>query len=371
MRTALLLLATFFLACEPMSQWNPKWTPVPVRERNQLVPPANAAPSQLKVMAWNVKYGAGRIDFWFDLWGDRVEMTRAEVEQNLEGLTRLINEVQPDVLIAEEIEVGSRRSAYVDMVRWVLEHTSLNYAAFATNWQSRYVPTEGVGRVEMGNAVFSRYPIVSADRVPHSERTDQDALTTYFYLHRSATRAVIELGGKQVVVYGVHTEAYDKDGTKARHLQEILAWLAEETLPTLVGGDFNAVPPTALRTQDFPDEHESAVGTDFETAPYVLSDMQPFYDLHEPAIALAQYGTTEAEQRRYYTHSLIGPDKTGRDGQPGFWTRTLDYLFVKKPGRFVTGTGVVLQKKGDQGITSEPLLLSDHAPVLGTWEVQP
>ncbi|HZI06882.1 MAG TPA: hypothetical protein VEZ71_22845, partial [Archangium sp.] len=28
-----------------------------------------ANPTSLKVMAWNVKYGACRIDFWFDFWG--------------------------------------------------------------------------------------------------------------------------------------------------------------------------------------------------------------------------------------------------------------------------------------------------------------
>jgi len=63
------------------------------------------------VMAWNVKYGAGRIDFWFDLWGDRVQMSEVEVQANLRGIYDLIEEVDPDILMTEEIEINSRRSA--------------------------------------------------------------------------------------------------------------------------------------------------------------------------------------------------------------------------------------------------------------------
>ena len=108
----------------------------------------------------------------------------------------------------------------------------------------------------------------------------------------------------------------------------------------------------------------------FETPPYELDDMRPFFDGYASAITLDRYGKTEEEQRRYYTHSVIGPDKMGRDGKAGFWTRTLDYLFVQPPDGFVPGTTDVLQKKGDSGIASDPLVLSDHAPVVGTWEIR-
>ena len=65
----------------------------------------------LKTMAWNIKYGAGRLPFWFDCFGDRVQMTLAEVESNMEGIESLIRELDPDIFMAEEIEINSRRSA--------------------------------------------------------------------------------------------------------------------------------------------------------------------------------------------------------------------------------------------------------------------
>lgn len=356
-------------ACEPPSTFYPERRELPVRTAPTLRPPADPAPARLKVMTWNVKYGGARIDFWFDLWGDRVHMTRAEVEANMAGLYALINEVQPDILLTNEIEVNSARSAYYDMVAGILEHTQLDYAGYVPTWQSRWIPTEGLGRMDMGNAIFSRYPIEKLESIPQANRTDQDPLTDYFYLHRSVGRAVVDVGGKELAVMVVHTEAYDTDGTKSRQFVEIQQLLANEPLTWLVGGDFNAIPPNAEKTSNFNDDNPRAIGTSFETPPYALGDMQPFYDAYLPAIELSRMGTTEPEQRRYYTHSIIGPDRQGSLGEPGFWTRKLDYLFVNAPSFWVPGTTDVLQQTGDSGIASNPLVLSDHCPVVGVWEL--
>ena len=353
-------------ACEPLARDYGPREAVPVRIDAGATPPP--APARLKVMAWNVKFAAARIDFWFDLWGDRVQMTRQEVEANLDGIYGLLEEVQPDVLLVEEIEVNSRRSAYVDMVAGILAHTRLAWAAYVPTWQSRYVPAEGLGRVDMGNAIFSAYPIVAAERIALSDRTDQDSLHDLYYLHRAVGRAVLDVGGgRQVAVLVVHTEAYDTDGTKSRQLVEIQDLLHQETLPFLVGGDFNAIPPGSVKVSDFNDEHPDAIGTEFEQPPYRLEDLVPFYEEDVPAIPLERYGTTEAEQRRYYSHSVIGPDTIGANGEPGFWTRTLDYLFLGPGGVWEAGSTDVLQQPGDSGIRANPLELSDHAPVVGTW----
>ncbi len=134
------------------------------------VPKAN--PTALKVMAWNVKYGACRVDFWFDFWGDRTQLSTIEVQDCLTKVSGLIAEYDPDILMTEEIEVGSRRSAYVDMPRFLLEHTQLRYAAYFQTWNTRYAPSEGLGRVDLGMAIFSRYPITKAERIHQDDRTD-------------------------------------------------------------------------------------------------------------------------------------------------------------------------------------------------------
>ena len=374
---ALLRLAPLVLlvACEPLCTSWPQRQELPVLVKAGAVAPPAPEPLVLKVMTWNVKYGAGRIDFWFDLWGDRTEMTEGEVAGNLQGLYTLINEVDPDILVTNEIEVGSKRSAYFDMVRGILDNTRLGWAAYTPVWQSRFVPTEGVGRMDMGNCVFSRFPIVRSERISQADRTDQDPLTRSFYLHRAVGRAEVDVGGRRLAVFAVHTEAYDQDGTNARQQEQILELMRGESLPFVMAGDLNAIPPGTLRTSRFNDEAPESLGTDFEQPPYDPDDLLPFFREFVDAIGLAHYGTTEVEQRRFYTHSVIGRERTGSNGEPGFWSRRLDYLFVRPPDRWegadvlqLPGRGVGLTASG-RGIGSDPMLLSDHCPVVGLWEV--
>lgn len=339
------------------------------------------APTSLKVMAWNVKYGACRVDFWFDFWGDRVQLSTTEVNDCLAKIAALVNEYDPDILMTEEIEVDSKRSAYVDMVRYLLEHTNLRYAAYVETWNSRYIPNEGLGRMNLGNAIFSRYPITKAERIKQVDRTDQDTLTATFYIHRAVGRAELDVGGgRTAVVYVVHTEAYDQDGTKQKQIQQIYELVKAETNPFVLGGDFNELPPVCdekadagtpescdgkLRLSGFLDERASSKGTAYEQPPYTPSVMKKFYDDFNPYITLARYGVGEDNQRPYFTHSVLGPDSVNDDGVPGFWNRTLDYLFIRQ-GETWTDTDV-LQVPGRLGITGDPLRLSDHAPVVGTW----
>ncbi|WP_257451720.1 endonuclease/exonuclease/phosphatase family protein [Archangium lipolyticum] len=340
-------------------------------------------PTSLKVMAWNVKYGACRIDFWFDFWGDRVQMSSTEVTDCLTKVAALVREYDPDILMAEEIEVDSKRSAYIDMVRFLLENTNLRYAAYMSTWDSRYVPSEGVGRMNLGNAIFSRYPITKAESIRQVDRTDQDVVTATFYIKRVIGRAEVDLGnGRTIAAYVVHTEAYDQDGTKQKHIQQIHDLLRAEKLPWVIGGDFNELPPVCderapaeapescdgkLRLSGFLDERESSKGTEFEQPPYTPSVMKPFYEDFEPFIPLARYGVGEANQRPYFTHSMLGPDAVNDQGVPGFWNRTLDYLFIRK-GEVWTDTDVI-QEPGRLGVQSNALELSDHAPVAGTWRL--
>jgi len=93
--------------------------------------------------------------------------------------------------------------------------------------------------------------------------------------------------------------------------------------------------------------------------------MKKYYDDFTPLITLARYGIGEDVQRPYFSHSVLGPDEKNDEGVPGWWNRTLDYLFIR-PGETWTDSDV-LQAPGRLGIVGDPSRLSDHAPVVGTW----
>ena len=382
MRLGLLLVSLAspigMFGCEPIA--DASWSNTeraPVFRAAQFTE-ATEKPSEVRVMAWNIKYGAGRIPFWFDCWGDRVQLTPEDVQRNMKAIYAMIREANPDILMVEEIELNSRRSNYYDMIQGILDHTELNYGAYFETWDSRYIPSEGLGRMNLGrNAIFSKYPITETLRISQSDRTDLDALTETFYIRRAIGQANIDLGGVQLAAFVVHTEAYDEDGTKKRQIAHIHDVLQSVNGPFVIGGDFNELPPTAIQLEGFPDERTEPLCSDeFDQPPYTPEVMRPFYEDFTPWISLEQYGDDARSQGRYFTHSVMGPDEVNESGQSQSWNRTLDYLFADGESAWVAGSTDVLQEAGQTvgtlpwTLEADPRYLSDHAPVFGILEVR-
>ncbi len=313
--------------------------------------PAPAKVDKLHIMDWNIKFGGGRIDFFFDCHGDRVNMTKDEVMKNLAGLAKKINQVDPDVLFMQEVDVDSKRAAYVDQLQWLLDHTHLNYGAYASQWRSTWIPKHGLGRVNSGNAVLSKWKISHAERLALPLISDQDPLTQYFYLKRNILRARVDVPGKKGLwVANMHTVAFATDGTKAKQVEDFereLARLDEQGKVFVAGGDMNAIPPGSKMVNDFPDN--ACKTGDFQADDFSnqIDLLAPLYKRYHAAIPLDEYQGNNAP---YLSHTT---DKNG------FWNRKLDYLFTN--ASFVKGSGMVHQDVEHGGMKTMPL--SDHAPL--------
>ena len=82
----------------------------------------------------------------------------------------------------QEVDILSKRSGYIDQVQYLLDNTSMNYGCYASVWQADYIAFEGTGRIDMGNAILSKYELSDAERIQLRLRTDQSDLVRYFYL---------------------------------------------------------------------------------------------------------------------------------------------------------------------------------------------
>src|SRR5690606_34437808 len=246
-RAAVVLTSAFFMvaACDPFqTQFEPSEEAVLYRAKQVREVPHQ---TRLRVMNYNIKFGGARIDFFFDCHGDEVLMTRATVEKNLSALAELIRAYDPDILFLQEVDIMSKRAAYVDQVKWLLDATDLNYGAYASHWKADYVPSDGIGAVDSGNAILSKWPLKNAERVSLPLRTDQSGIERYFYLKRNVLIADVELSSS-VRLVATHTEAYSQDGTKAEQVR-----LFEEQLNRAPGivigaGDLNSLPPGSEKT---------------------------------------------------------------------------------------------------------------------------
>jgi endonuclease/exonuclease/phosphatase family metal-dependent hydrolase len=315
---------------------------------------APPAPGTLRVMNWNIKFGGARIDFFFDCFGDRVLMSRREVLDNMERVAAAIRHYDPDLLLLQEVDVNAKRSDYVDQLQYLLDHSALNYGVYASQWRADFIPSDGLGAMDDGNAILSRWPLRDARRIALARRTDQSKAERYFYLQRNILVATADVpGGDPLTVVNIHADAYGKDGIKLAHIarfEEELDALDEEGQRFVAGGDLNTLPPGSSKLADFPDsvcEDEEYIADDYSGETEALVGL---YAKYEPHVTTERYLEDEA---RYFTHTVQGP------AAGGFWNRTLDYLFTN--GDFVDSSGTVHQDEQSGGI--DTMQLSDHAPV--------
>lgn len=354
MKNVLLLIGILSLfSCDPMDAVLEE-DKVPVIYYESDSKSTQTAPTDsIKVASWNVKYGGGRIDFFFDCFGDRSLMEEGEVVAHLAGLADKINQMDADVLFLQEVDLEAKRSAYIDQIEYLLNASEMNYAVFASQWKSDYVPSDGIGRINSGNVILSKYPLENAERIALPLIEEQSGFVQYFYLRRNILKCQIkDAQGRVVTLLNTHTSAFATDGTKEKQLQQIKAevdQLEAAGQPFILGGDFNSLPPSSQQVRDFADDacpQDSEFSTnDFSNETEI---MLPFYD-YQPLISLADYAIDNAP---YFSFTS---DKNG------FWNRKLDFMFTNASVK----DGLVHQDVNSGGMATMPL--SDHAPLTGTF----
>lgn len=309
----------------------------------------------LRIMTWNIKFGGGRIDFFFDCYGDRVWMTAEEVKTHLTGLLRKIRQFQPDILLIQELDIDSKRSAYIDMLKYIADSSGLPYAAYGSQWHVRYPPSRGLGRINSGSAIFSRWPIDTAYRLPLPLVEAYPWWYRLFYLRRNLLVAHIPLPNlSNFWVVNTHLEAYVPEPDSTRYFQiqifqKLLDSLTQAGAVWVAGGDLNTVPPGTRKLKDFDDNACKEVDPTFVADDYTreVNWLLPLYQRYAEVIPLEVYQAREAD---FYSHTV---------NSRGWWNRRLDYLFTN-----ATWTeGLVHQDSSKGGM--ETFSLSDHAPVTG------
>jgi endonuclease/exonuclease/phosphatase family metal-dependent hydrolase len=325
-----------------------------VAYRNAAAAPAPAPNGGIKVMTWNVKYGGARLRFFWECNGSRTLMTEEEVRANVDALAARIRAYDPDLVLVQEVDTWrSKRAAYVDEVQRLLDGTGLGYGAYASQWKADYIPSDGEGPIDSGNAVLSRWPITSAIRHALPLQTDLSPVERYFYLKRNALETHVAVPGVgEVAVVTVHAEAFSDDGTKKKHLdrfKEILDGLGAAGLRVIAGGDLNAIPPGSPLRENFP-EDQGCTGGRFEPDRYVGEEtwLDPLYAAYAPDVRPEVFA---ADPAPWYT--FVGDERFPLN-------RKLDHLFTN--GTWIPGTARALQ---------DAILLSDHVPLVAEWEVAP
>ncbi|NOZ03739.1 MAG: hypothetical protein GXO92_03905 [FCB group bacterium] len=355
----------FFQGCDPIvTEFPPVSNAISYQAKEVVDVPGK---DTLLVMTWNIRFGVGRMAWFGDACGERVIATDDEVLTVMEALAAKINELDPDIIFLQEADVESKRTGYLDQVQWLLDHTALNYAAYASMWEAQFIPSDGLGRLNTGNAILSKWEITDAERIQLPLRGDQDALTKLFYLRRNILKTRIALPGKDnFYAVDIHATAFATDDTKKKHLarfKEELDKIVSDGGIFLAGGDLNEIPPGAAKLDYCLEDmcegesyHQPGDDPEHREGSYFLyfddenTWLQGLYDTYYPAVAHSDYIADEA---RYFTHT---PDFANLSTDA--WDRKIDYLWASDP--WVAGS---------DSTHHEAVTTSDHCPVTAKWVI--
>jgi endonuclease/exonuclease/phosphatase family metal-dependent hydrolase len=207
------------------------------------------------VMTYNIGYLSGMLN------NLPIKTTKEHFEKNMQTAIQLLQSLEPDFITFQEIDFQSRRSFYVDQLRTIAEKAGYKYAAVAVNWDKHYVPfpywppSAHFGKMLSGQAVLSRWPILSAQRVALEKPGGRPFYYKALYLDRLIQAVKIQIKEREIIILNVHLEAFDRE-TRERQAVKVLDMYRsfKDDYPVLVIGDFNCVPPDATQKNNFIDE---------------------------------------------------------------------------------------------------------------------
>ena len=192
----------------------------------------------------------------------------------LDAMAGALQSWGPDIALVQEVSRNRGRVRHADEPTALATGLDLN-PAYGVNW----LPPDGG---EYGVLTLSRYPIVSTTNTPLPNAPGAQP--------RGLLRTVVDVDGTQVAVYNTHLQP-GFYSLRLRQMGAIMAILAKEKLPIVLGGDLNTVPssPVISMTRSLLGDSFGQVGTgDGETIPAPRPNKRVDFLLHSADLVPVQ-----------------------------------------------------------------------------------
>ena len=293
-------------------------------------------PERLRVITYNIHHAAGPR-------GEFEPHSAADQTARLDRIAALLIEQDAHIVALQEVDFDASRSHGMDQLTYLADAAGYRYRARVTTWRKNYVPfpywppSMHIGRIHSGQAVMSRYPIITNERALLPQPAAQPSYKNAFYLHRAIQVAEVEVGEHTIAVLNCHFEAFFT-ANREDHARVLIEGIqADPKTHWIVLGDMNALPPEADQMDGFEDEPDWSGRAD-------------------DTIRILREGLGSEELPRSLADGVSGAFTF-----PAFSpTRRLDYIF---------SSGTMSGESAD--VLTEASELSDHLPVAATLRLAP
>ena len=272
----------------------------------------------LSILSWNVGYaGLGAAsDFFMDGGKEARAADRATVGLYLEGISAAIGEVDPDLVLLQEVDIDSSRTYGIDE-RGILSR-GMSAETFALNYSCPFVPVPvpPIGKVNSG-----LYTLTNDLTIERAERISLPCPFSWPLRIANLKRCLlvsylpIEGSDKQLVLINLHLEAYDSGEGKIAQTRQLMSLLEEEYKKgnyVIAGGDFNQIFPGGLEA--YPNEHGDLWTPGLLEESSLPEGFSYLYDLDTPSCRLLNqpYDPSDTVNTQYYVIDgfIVSPNVT-------------------------------------------------------------
>jgi len=231
-------LASLYLGLAGCVTLTDKSIPVQRAAAEAELRPASGA---LNVMTWNIGYsGLGEeSDFQADGGTMLRPPSKAAVEKNLAGISGVLKDHQPDIILMQELAAGGFLTRGVDVLGTVKQSLADYSMFFSSDIRTRYFP--GPISLKHGLGTFLRVANQGTEIVRIPE--EPEALMGFIRRRYHVQVTELKLGETDWAVINVHLSAFDEGAnTRMQQLRAVLD-LAQSYYASgkavAVGGDWN------------------------------------------------------------------------------------------------------------------------------------
>ena len=272
----------------------------------------------LKVLSWNVGYaGLGKGEDFFMDGGTRSKPdSRETVLRYLGGISASIEEIDPDLVLLQEVDSNSGRTYSIDERGYL--GGGMSCESYALNYSCPFVPVPvpPIGKVNSG-----LYTMTDDLQIARSERHSLPCPFSWPLRIANLKRCLlvsclpIEGSDKQLVLVNLHLEAYDDGEGKIAQTKQLMDFLEGQYKLgnyVIAGGDFNQIFPGGL--EQYPNEHPDLWTPGLLEEESLPEGFRYCYDLSVPSCRLLNqpYDPSDTANTQYYVIDgfIVSPNVT-------------------------------------------------------------
>jgi endonuclease/exonuclease/phosphatase family metal-dependent hydrolase len=191
----------------------------------------------LRVLSLNLNYGAGARPMNLED-GEFWALAPGKVGERLDAVVALGRELDVDVLLLQGVDFGSHFAGGTDQAEHLARKLKFGYLSRARMWKHPHLPYPDplggkmVGPVDMGLAIVSRFPLLTANRYDLPQAARENWWKSTFSPHFCLQHGKISVRSKYVHLFNSQFTSVDDDLERERQARQVAALISQES-----GGD--------------------------------------------------------------------------------------------------------------------------------------